>query len=120
MQFCWVTIHVRDFEASFRFYTQALGLPVAVHSAHGDTELAMLGEKGQPLIELLHQGGETQQEHTGAVTVGVRVDDLDQAVQKLGELGIPIIRGPFAPTPHIRFSFVRDPDGTEIQLVQEL
>ena len=118
MHFCWVTLPVKDLEASLAFYHGLLGLPIASrHSGHG-TDMAMLGEKDQPKIELIClPGGQEEALHSG-MTVGVATESLDSAMELLQKQRIPIARGPVSPAPHVRFLFVRDPDGYEVQLVE--
>ena len=54
MELCWVTLPVRDVEASMAFYCGLLGLPVdSRHSGHG-MDMVMLGAANQAKVELLH------------------------------------------------------------------
>jgi len=32
--------------------------------------------------------------------------------------GIPVFAGPFEPSPHIKFFYIKDPNGYKIQLVE--
>jgi len=54
MQFCWVTLPVKNLKTSLAFYNGVLGLPInSKHCANG-IEMAMLGEENHPKIELIN------------------------------------------------------------------
>ena len=118
MRFCWVTLHVNNMEESLHFYHGLLGLPVDSRRGGGDLEIAMLGDPGMPKVELLCEKGEKITDRQTGISVGFEVESLDQAVEFLKQQGIPVVSGPFSPNPHIRFLFVRDPNGIEVQLVE--
>ena len=46
----------------------------------------------------------------------IKIDKEDGHYVK--EKDIPIIRGPISPNPHVRFFFIKDPNGIEVQLVE--
>lgn len=118
MQFCWSTLSVRDMEASLRFYTQFLGLPVQRRWSAGPSEIAFLGE-GSTLIELICDR-QAQPDHPTGISWGFRTASLEETLARAAAMGIPVQSGPFSPGPNIRFVFVEDPDGMRIQLVEEL
>ncbi len=119
MDFCWVTLHVDDFEESLRFYHELLGLKVLSRFSPGEgVEIAMLGEEDKPKIELLsNRGGGTKNKGAG-VSIGFKVDSLDKAAEYVKQKQIPITKGPFSPSPKTRFFFIEDPDGFEVQLTE--
>jgi len=118
MNFCWVTLHVENFEESLAFYHEVLKLPISSMHSGGGVEMVMLGEEGQPKVELLSSGnGESVQGQSG-ISVGIAVDSLEAVMEYLDKLGIPILRGPISPNPATRFIFINDPDGYEVQLVE--
>ncbi len=118
MNFCWVTLSVKDLETSLSFYEGLLGLSVSSKIKNGDFAMAMLGEENQPKIELI-QGTDMHGDRIGSgISVGVMVESLDEVVKFLNEHHVVVTRGPFAPNPHIRFVFVSDPDGYDVQLVE--
>lgn len=118
MKFCWVTLHVSDFNRSFEFYNGILGLQVTSGHKNEHMEMVMLGEENQPQIEILYTGHNEEKKMHSDISVGVSVESLDETMEYLKEKGIPIIRGPIMPNPHTRFAFVQDPDGYEVQLVE--
>jgi lactoylglutathione lyase len=120
MDFCWVTLRVNDLEKSLEFYHGILGLPVCSRFGGHGTEIAMLGEADKPKIELLQDGTHMETARGEGVSIGFTVDSLDKTMEYLGSKQVPVAKGPFAPSPHIRFLFVKDPDGYEVQLVENL
>jgi Predicted enzyme related to lactoylglutathione lyase len=118
MKFNWVTIHVRDFEKSLKFYHEFLGLEIAQRTGGGGMEMAMLGEKGMPKIELITHGDGVYAECSG-VSVGFEVESIEKAMDYVRENEISILRGPITPNPGISFFFIEDPDGVEVQLVEQ-
>jgi lactoylglutathione lyase len=95
-----------------------LGLKLVRRSPSGDGELAFLGEQGQPNIELVCHPGEAKQAYSG-FTLGFRVESLKDGTAKMEQAGYPLVRGPISPGPAVSFSFFRDPDGIEIQLLEQ-
>lgn len=114
MVFTWVTLRVRDLERAQEFYRGVLGLPL--HSTHGNGTIVMLGKDKEPLVELLEEPGPIVP-GTGA-SVGFAVDSLEDAIAHVEKHGFPIESGPIAPNAHVRFVFLRDPDGYQVQLVE--
>ena len=114
MKFYHVTLRVKDLEKSLAFYQGVLGLPILRRSpaARGPV---FLGEKGQPTVELV---GETEAPSFAGFSVGFEVDSLEEATKKMEAAGYPRIRGPNSPSPDVVFSFFKDPDGVEIQLLE--
>ncbi len=115
MNFIHVTLYVSDLERSLSFYRDVLGLNVLRRMSPGNLDIAFLGEPGQAAIELIGDGEVPP--HSG-FSIGFRVESLDEAARRLESAGYPLLRGPLSPDPSVRFSFFRDPDGTEIQLAE--
>lgn len=113
----WITLRVRDLEASLHFYHSILGLPVERKFESRGRQLAMLGTEGQPKIELIEGSGQILKPECG-VSIGLEVESLDVAIETVTSQGIPITRGPITPNPHLRYFYVLDPDGFEVQLAE--
>jgi lactoylglutathione lyase len=106
-------------EKSLAFYQGLLGLSLVRRSpAGGGGELAFLGEAGQPNIELICQPGGAKPTYSG-FSLGFHVESLEAGTAKLEQAGHPRIRGPISPNPAVSFSFFHDPDGIEVQLVEQ-
>jgi lactoylglutathione lyase len=119
MKFCWCTIQVKDLNESLTFYQEIVGLPLIRRFPAGEgMEIAFLGE-GPTQVELICDT------HTGikggaGVSLGFETESLDDMMNFVHQKGLKILRGPFQPNPHTRFFFVLDPDGVEIQFVENM
>ncbi|WP_342565384.1 VOC family protein [Paenibacillus sp. FSL R7-0345] len=113
----WITLRVRDLEASLHFYHGILGLPIERQFESRGRQIVMLGRDGQPKIELI-QGSEPALKPESGVSVGFEAESLDDAIEELSSHGIPVARGPISPNPHLRFFYVLDPDGFEVQIAE--
>lgn len=117
MNFCWITLNVKNMEKSIYFYHNIIGLKIAERFMLGNgTEIAMLGEKDGTKVELICKKEDTVKS-TG-LSIGFEVDSLEKAMELMREHKIPIIRGPITPTPSTSFFFINDPNGVEVQIVQ--
>jgi lactoylglutathione lyase len=115
MTFNHITVPVKDLDKSLAFYHGLLGLEIVRRSPAWDgRELAFLGVPGQPQIELI--SGESAA-YSG-FSIGFVVESLQSATEKMEKAGYPRIRGPLTPNPTVAFSFFKDPDGIEIQLLE--
>ncbi|MDY0175151.1 MAG: VOC family protein [Bacteroidales bacterium] len=119
MKIAWITIYVRDMEESLAFYTQILGMKVSrSFTGGGGVNIHFLDGKGADL-ELIHDPNKTEVNCGTDVSVGLLVDDLDATMTHLKEQGIANIVGPISPNPHLRFIFIKDPNGFTVQLVEQ-
>lgn len=112
----WITLRVRDLEASLHFYNNILGLPIERRFESRGREIVMLGTEGQPKIELIQSTDQVLK--PAGVSVGFEVVSLDEAIAHLNKQGIPVARGPITPNPRLRFFYVLDPDGFEVQIAE--
>lgn len=114
-------IRVGDLDRSINFYTERLGMKFLRKSDHPDEEytLVFLGygtEKDSTVLELTYNYGVSSYDHGQAYGhIAIAVDDVHKAVAELKENNIPIDyqddRGFMA--------FIRDPDGYQIELLNE-
>ena len=133
-------IVVDDLEVSLAFYCGLLGLVVARRMEESgfflDTLLALQNAQvttvkmttpGGQLIELLsfHSHPPNQKTQTlvgrGPTHIAFTVDDLDQEYQRLKETGISFTSPPqVSPDGFAKVAFCQAPEGTFIELVEEL
>ncbi len=122
MQFCWVTLQVRDMERSLHFYRDILGLPLNRRfSPMPSDEIAFLGS-GETKVELICNTNRPLAESNPSaqhISIGFRATSLESMMDALRAQNIPILAGPFQPNPSIRFFYVLDPDGFKVQIVEE-
>jgi len=139
-----VGITVSDLDRSIRFYEELLGFEVKkVMLENGEcidnfsalegvnvTTVKMAGKNNSGMIELLHYLSHPEssaQNPTYPITdVGcshfaLTVDDLDSLYERLVDYGTPF-NYPVQTSPdgNVKIAFCRDPDGTLIELVQDL
>lgn len=118
MKLNWVTLKVSQLENSVAFYSELLNLEVAQRFGNEEHQIVMLGKENEPKIELIWEpDGKVEQPGNG-VSIGLEVDDFESMLAMLRERGIAVV-GPIAPNPHIRFFFIKDPDGYTVQLVEQ-
>ncbi len=118
-----VCIGVSDLDRAIEFYTRKLGFELAGRRtlASGVTlaTLKVPGEGGEgAALELYHHPAAAE---GGLRHVGLLVDDVWKAAAYLKEMGVTFHRDPPAPeaknAPAI--AFFRDPDGVEIEILEE-
>ncbi|MDF2926171.1 MAG: Glyoxalase/bleomycin resistance protein/dioxygenase [Paenibacillaceae bacterium] len=120
MKFCWTTIAVNNMEESLEFYQGIVGLSVSSKIALGPgAEIAFLGE-GETKVELICDPNLEVPGRLEGISMGFEVDSLDEKLQFVQSKGLAIDGGPFQPNPHVKFFYVRDPNGVRIQFVENL
>ena len=118
MNIGWITLHVSDMDRSLSFYHNFLRLPIVREFGGDEHKIVFLGEKEGSKLELLwNREGKITDPGKG-VSIGFGVSHLDEWMDKLRNTLNTPIRGPFSPNPSIRFCFVSDPDGYQIQLYE--
>ncbi|WP_286905287.1 VOC family protein [Clostridium sp. UBA1652] len=119
MNLCWITLTVNNIEESLKFYCDILNLNVAERFKAGeDTEIVMLGNKDEVKIELICYKGVEISERNG-LSIGFTVESLEKTIDYLKENNIKLESPIISPNPMTRFFFVKDPNGIQIQFVEE-
>lgn len=119
MKFTFATIHVSDLEQSIRFYEDVVDMKVARRFPAGpNMEIAFM-DTGAAEIELICDKGAEPPVYGEWPSFGLSVDSLDQAMEGMKAKGIEIVGGPFQPNPHTRFFFIHDPDGVNLQIIEQ-
>lgn len=118
MRMCWCTLLVKDLEKSLDFYGNVLGLQVRRrYKTPEDLEIAFLSDGEMSEVELIHNPHVPAYAGRG-ISMGFVVDSLSDTMERFGRLGIEIIKGPIEVGSGVKFFYVLDPDGLEIQLVE--
>jgi lactoylglutathione lyase len=119
MRMLHLGLRVSDLEQSLAFYS-ALGyaeLGSVPQTEFGSLTMLQLPDDPFVSLELVHHP-ERPVEDVGAVNhLVVQVDDLDATIADLGAKGVAAAP-PAEPGPRIRTSWLTDPDGYRIELVQ--
>ncbi|HEY7063162.1 MAG TPA: VOC family protein [Chloroflexota bacterium] len=106
-----LTVMVSDFDRAVRFYTETLGLTLKLSAGGAWAEIEAPG------VSIgLHAAGEhgPQPGGGGGMSLGLQVDDLEQAMETLKARGVEF--APVMPGQDIRIAFFRDPDGSPLYL----
>lgn len=107
-------------EESLKFYKEIVGLKVDKwFNAGPDTEIVFLGS-GETKIELIYNKNEKEIDAGKDISWGFEVESIDKMMKKVKENGIDIEEGPIQPNPHVKFFFVRDPNGLKVQFVENM
>lgn len=118
MNFCWATITVSNMEESLKFYQGIVGLSInSRYPAGPGMEIAFLGG-GETQIELLYNANRKVTGNAEGVSLGFKVESVDEMIKLIHKEGLEVASGPFQPNPHVRFFFVKDPNGVNIQFVE--
>lgn len=120
MKYLWTTMHVKDLEKSISFYEEVVGLTLENRFPAGPgSEIAfMKSEATDTKIELICRAGFEGQKDGVALSLGFAATDLDSKREELKEKGYSV-SDMISPNPNTRFFFVKDPDGIDIQFVEE-
>lgn len=118
MNFLWTTIIVNNLEESLKFYEEVVGLTLNKRYPAGPgVEIAFLGE-GNTQVELICDS-KFQLENKGiGVSLGFQVESLDQKMKMLKDKGFSMEGDIIQPNPHIKFFFIKDPNGVSVQFVE--
>ncbi len=124
MRILHTMLRVGDLERSIGFYTQVLGMKLLRRQEYpkGKFTLAFVGfarEREQAVLELTYNWGVDHYElGSGYGHIGIEVDDVYRACERIRERGGKIVReaGPMNAGTTV-IAFVEDPDGYPIELI---
>ena len=110
----YTTLIVNDLEESVAFYRDVLGFQEGYHVDLPDGgAITIMNSNGGASIELIC----SKSFPVGMYSIGTDVDDLDAAIRHLQEFGYQTT-GPVVPTTVGRMTFVTDPNGVRICLIE--
>lgn len=124
MKYLHTMIRVKDIKKSLEFYEKLIGLKVVSEKRLSDCNLYFLSDEiGEVQIELTYND-ETPE---GGYNIGngfghfaFQVESMDEVTKKLKELGYEYLWEPFKLSEvGSTISFVKDPDGYEIEFIQK-
>ena len=118
MQLMLTTIHVNDLEESLEFYQNVLNLAeVKRLSPRPGVEISFLQDEGG-MIELI--AGEEATKDESRVSIGFEVEDMEAVIEELEAKGVDVLRGPIKTTNGTKLLFIEDPNGVEIEFIENL
>ena len=93
MEFCWVTINVKDMEQSLAFYRDVVGLRVDRRmKPMPGTEIAFLGNGGTE-VELIRNEKNSDCQYGKDISLGFVVDSVEKAMEEMKAKGVTIHSG---------------------------
>lgn len=114
IQVQYSTMIVKNLEESVKFYRDVLGFQEGYHvDLTGGGAITIMKSPGGASVELI----EHPNFEVGLYSIGTDVDDLDEAIRHLKEKGYETT-GPVIPTTVGRQTFVLDPNGVRICLIE--
>ena len=110
-------IHVKDLDASIMFYQKIIGLKLNRRfEAGAGVEIAFLGT-GETQVELIKLGENTSPIFGKDISLGFEVSSIEEFI-KINE--VKNYKGPIQPNSQIKFIYIQDPDGLNIQLIESI
>ena len=110
----YMTMIVNDLEESVSFYRDVLGFKEGYHVDTPDGgAITIMNSNGGASVELICN----KNFPTGLYSVGTDVDNLEETIKKLNEAGYQTT-GPVIPTTVGKMTFVEDPGGVRICLIE--
>ena len=111
-----VNLSVRDLDVSVDFYSRLLGLDVKERADEG-TRWCILGARNHFYVCFFEvAGGEFRPNDIHINHVGFVVDDIDETVRRIHELGLKLeFRDAAVNWPRSKSAYVKDPDGILIE-----
>lgn len=112
MKIAHVTIHSAKKDETVRFYQEYCGLKV--QRELGDMITFLADGEGQTAVEVIDDAQKAAQ--TSGLSIGFAVDDVEAYREKLVADGLEPTEI-ISPNPHVKFFFVKDPNGIDIQFI---
>lgn len=128
MKYLHTMLRVRDLEAAVAFYTQVLGFSEVKRSKHPDGRFTLCflragdDPDNGPMLELTHNWDTDDYTNGNAYGhMAYLVDSIDAIGLRLAESGLGFSWGPGdTPNQDRKMAFILDPDGYQIELLQDL
>lgn len=124
MKFLHAMIRVKKLEDSIKFYTELLDLKILEQMKLDDCTLYFLGnEEGETQIELTYNNIIPEEGYKNGDSFGhfaFSTNSLDEFTKKMNKLGYKYLYEPFIlKNTGLKIAFVKDPDGNEIEIIEE-
>ena len=122
MNYGFVTIKVKNMEESLKFYIDLLGLKEATSFSPqpGVKIVFVTDEKGNKieLIENSHMSISEDAGYKSLLSIGFPVESVDETLKAVNEKGFEVVSGPVQLPSGIKFLYIKDPNGVEIEFIE--
>ena len=123
MRFLHAMIRVKNLEKSLEFYGKLLNMKLVKTKRLDDCELYYLeDEEHVAQIELTLNDTTPEEGYANGNAFGhfaFSVDSMDKFTEKMNKLGYKYLWEPYTIFSGTKISFVKDPDGNEIELIEK-
>ena len=120
-----VAIRAYDFDASVRFYTEALGFTQKIAWGEGEKRAVMLDAGDGNYMEIFANGKHEPKPEGAIIHFALRTNNCDAAIERARAAGAQVTVEPkdvdIPSTPHrtpVRIAFCKGPDGEIIEFFQ--
>ena len=117
MEMVHVTIQTDRFEEEINFYEQFAGLNIQRDMRPAGKELVFLGENESSVMIEIIKNPDAKNAGNANLSVGFHAADIESVRDRLAAAGFdptPFI----APHPGVRFFYVKDPAGVNVQFIK--
>lgn len=105
-------------EESLRFYQEIAGLSLNKRYTSGSgKDISFLGD-GETKVELICDPNFKNFSECGSISFGFEVDSVDEKIRFIKEKGYEVHKGPVQPNENMTYFYVEDPDGINIQFIE--
>lgn len=123
MNIKFITIKVKNLEESIKFYKEILELKEVrrINPMEG-TKIAFLEDNNAGTIELIENEEISKVydvSNESMVSIGFEVKNINEKIDELKNKEINIIRGPIEVPDGSKLAFIKDPNGIEIEFIEE-
>lgn len=123
MNIKFITIKVKNLEESIKFYKEILELKEVrrINPMEG-TKISFLEDNNSGTIELIENEEISKVydiSNESMVSIGFEVKNINEKIGELKNKEINIIRGPIEVPGGSKLAFIKDPNGIEIEFIEE-
>ena len=121
MKITLVTIHVQDMAESIGFYEKILKMKIIREmQPRVGFKLVFLKGEGEVTVELIEDKAITiLGKVTSNVSIGIYIDNMEAMLVFLKEQKIALKRGPIEVPGGTKLLFISDPNGVEVEFIEE-
>lgn len=116
-EFNWIELQTRDAQKAIDFYSASIGWAFQAEEMPSGGTYWIGTASGRPVCGILTLDDGNRGTDPDRWMVYVHVDDLDDAIARIGDRGGEVLRAPWDVPGVGRVAMIRDPGGSELGLV---